>query len=468
MSGERERIRIDVLTLFPELFGPFLATSLLGRAREAGAIALEVRDLRDWATDRHRVVDDVPYGGGPGMVLKPEPLVAAIEALAGPKGAGRSARVVLMSPQGERLDQERVHELAGAEHLVLVCARYEGVDQRAIDLAVDLELSIGDYVLQGGEIPAMAVVEAVSRLVPGVLGNPASAETESFRTASLEGPQFTRPAVFARPRGARGPPLGQSRRHRALEGGACARADETPASGSAPRTRRGIPMNSVEMIERASLRRDLPPFRTGDTVRVHVRVREGDKERTQVFEGVVIRRRRGGTSASFTVRKVSYGVGVERIFPVESPSVQKIEIKSRGHVRRSRLYYLRELRGKKARLRSKLRDLSQLLSPEEMEAGTADAAAAREEEAQAEAEAAAAADAPAAEAAADDAPAAGGERGGRPRRRGGCGGGARRGRRGRPGSAGGRRGQVLAASTTRRTRLPSDARSSGRPRRART
>ncbi len=140
-------------------------------------------------------------------------------------------------------------------------------------------------------------------------------------------------------------------------------------------------MNSVEMIERASLRRDLPPFRPGDTVRVHVRVREGEKERTQIFEGVVIRRRRGGTSASFTVRKVSYGVGVERIFPIESPSVRKIEIKSRGHVRRSRLYYLRELRGKKARLRSKLRDLSQLLSPEQMEAGTADAAAAKQEEA---------------------------------------------------------------------------------------
>jgi large subunit ribosomal protein L19 len=122
-------------------------------------------------------------------------------------------------------------------------------------------------------------------------------------------------------------------------------------------------MTSLETIERASQRRDLPPFRSGDTVRVHVKVREGDKERTQIFEGVVIRRRRGGSSASFTVRKISYGVGVERIFPVDSPSVQKIEIKSRGHVRRSRLYYLRDLKGKKARLRSKLRDLSALVAP---------------------------------------------------------------------------------------------------------
>jgi large subunit ribosomal protein L19 len=124
-------------------------------------------------------------------------------------------------------------------------------------------------------------------------------------------------------------------------------------------------MNPVDIVERQIARRDLPPFRPGDTVRVHVRVREGDKERTQVFEGVVIRRRGAGASATFTVRKISYGVGVERVFPVESPTVQKIEIKSRGHVRRARLYYLRDLRGKKARLRSKLRDLSALVVPEE-------------------------------------------------------------------------------------------------------
>ena len=126
-------------------------------------------------------------------------------------------------------------------------------------------------------------------------------------------------------------------------------------------------MHPVDIVERETRRRDLPPFRPGDTVRVYVKIREGEKERTQIFEGVVIRRRRGGASATFTVRKVSYGIGVERIFPVESPAVQKIEIKSRGHVRRSRLYYLRELRGKKARLRSKLRDLSALVSEEEAE-----------------------------------------------------------------------------------------------------
>jgi large subunit ribosomal protein L19 len=141
-------------------------------------------------------------------------------------------------------------------------------------------------------------------------------------------------------------------------------------------------MKEMDALYTETQRRDLPPFRPGDTVRVHVKIREGEKERIQVFEGVVIRRRGGGSSASFTVRKVSYGVGVERIFPVESPTVTKVEIKRRGHVRRSRLYYLRELRGKKARLRSKLRDLSALVAPEVLDAesaGTADAAAVVEE-----------------------------------------------------------------------------------------
>jgi large subunit ribosomal protein L19 len=123
-------------------------------------------------------------------------------------------------------------------------------------------------------------------------------------------------------------------------------------------------MKSMDLVEQGTLRRDLPPFRPGDTVRVHVKVKEGDKERIQIYEGVVIRRRRGGASATFTVRKISYGVGVERIFPVESPIVEKVEIKSRGHVRRARLYYLRDLKGKAARLRSKVRDLSALIAPE--------------------------------------------------------------------------------------------------------
>ena len=188
--------RIDIVTIFPGLFEAFLEESLLGAARREGRVVVEAHDLRDFASGRHRVVDDAPYGGGPGMLMKPEPLVAAIESLAGPKGPGRSARVVLLSPQGASLQQAKLAELAGIERIVLVCGRYEGVDQRVVELAVDEEVSIGDYVLSGGEVPAMAIVEGLVRLIPGVLGNPESARMESFHGGMLEAPQFTRPAEF--------------------------------------------------------------------------------------------------------------------------------------------------------------------------------------------------------------------------------------------------------------------------------
>jgi tRNA (guanine37-N1)-methyltransferase len=189
-------LRIDVITIFPGLFEPFLGESMVGIAVRGGQVEVAVRDLRDYTDDRHHVVDDAPYGGGPGMVMKPEPLVRAIEAAAGPKGGGRRTHVVLMSPQGDRLDQKKLASLACRDHLVIVCGRYEGVDQRAIDLAVDEEISLGDYVLSGGEVPAMALIEGLVRLLPGVLGNPESARSESFQTGLLEGPQYTRPAAF--------------------------------------------------------------------------------------------------------------------------------------------------------------------------------------------------------------------------------------------------------------------------------
>jgi tRNA (guanine37-N1)-methyltransferase len=189
-------LKIDVVTIFPALFEPFRTTALFGAAVRDGRVELAVHDLRDWTSDRHRTVDDTPYGGGPGMVMRPEPLVAAIEELAGPKGADRKAQVLLLSPQGRRFEQELAQRWSRAPHLVLVCGRYEGVDQRAIEVAVDEEVSIGDYVLACGELPALVVIEAVTRLLPGVMGNPASAENESFQTGLLEGPQYTRPATF--------------------------------------------------------------------------------------------------------------------------------------------------------------------------------------------------------------------------------------------------------------------------------
>jgi tRNA (guanine37-N1)-methyltransferase len=207
-------LRIDVITIFPGLFEVFLRGSMVGVAIRENLIGVTVHDLREHTTDRHRTVDEPPFGGGPGMVMKPEPLVAAIEAVAGPKGPERKARVALLSPQGRRLDQKRLTELAKEEHVVLVCGRYEGIDQRAIDLAVDEEISIGDYVLSGGEVPAMVLIEGVSRLIPGVLGNPESADRESFQQQALEGPHYTRPARF---RGREVPEVLRSGDHAAVE-----------------------------------------------------------------------------------------------------------------------------------------------------------------------------------------------------------------------------------------------------------
>ena len=187
-------MQIDVLTLFPEFFAGPLDTSLLGRARETGRVRVDVHDLRTWTSDRHRTADGVPYGGGAGMVLKPEPFFAAVESLYGAVDA--RPRTVVLTPRGHLLDQLRVVELAQAPALLLLCGRYEGIDERVhVGLAHD-ELSIGDYVLAGGEAAACVLIEAVARLLPDVVGNTASIHDESHAQGLLEYPQYTRPASF--------------------------------------------------------------------------------------------------------------------------------------------------------------------------------------------------------------------------------------------------------------------------------
>ncbi len=187
-------MRFDVLTIFPAIFSAPLDETILRRARDAGLIEVRVHDLRDWATDRHRTVDDYPFGGGPGMVMKPEPLFEAVRSIQ--PLAETPATVVLMTPQGERLDQGLVEELAALPRLLLICGRYEGVDERVREHLVDREVSIGDFVVSGGELPALLLIDAVSRQVPGVLGSDASLEEESFGGGLLEYPQYTRPAEF--------------------------------------------------------------------------------------------------------------------------------------------------------------------------------------------------------------------------------------------------------------------------------
>jgi tRNA (guanine37-N1)-methyltransferase len=181
---------IEVLTLFPELFPGPLSGGVTGRGLHAGLVDLRLHNLRDYTHDRHRQVDDIPYGGGAGMVLKPEPIFEAVRARAG-KGP-----VILLTPQGELLNQGLVRELAGHDDLYLICGRYEGVDERVATDLVDREISIGDYILTGGELPAMVLIDAVSRLVAGVLGSEESPKDESFDQHLLEYPHYTRPAVF--------------------------------------------------------------------------------------------------------------------------------------------------------------------------------------------------------------------------------------------------------------------------------
>jgi tRNA (guanine37-N1)-methyltransferase len=184
-------VRVDILTIFPKIFEGPLKESLLGKGIAAGLVDVRVHDLRDFTTDRHRQVDDVPFGGGPGMVMKPEPVFAAVEAL----GPG-TKRVLLLSPAGKRLDQALVGELAEERWLVLICGRYEGVDERVVQGLPAEEISVGDYVLAGGEVAALVVLEAVARLVPGVVGREESLRQESFQDGLLEYPQYTRPQEF--------------------------------------------------------------------------------------------------------------------------------------------------------------------------------------------------------------------------------------------------------------------------------
>ncbi len=186
-------MRVDVVSIFPDVFQPVLASSMLGIAQERGLLDVRLRDLRDWAQGVNRQTDDSSYGGGPGMVMKPEPVFRAVQAIKAE--APGECTVVLMTPQGRRFDQRVAEDLAQREHLVFVCGRYEGFDERIRSLA-DMQLSIGDYVLTGGELPAMVVIDAVSRLIPGVLGHEDSTAEESFTWGLLEYPQYTRPAEW--------------------------------------------------------------------------------------------------------------------------------------------------------------------------------------------------------------------------------------------------------------------------------
>jgi tRNA (guanine37-N1)-methyltransferase len=188
-------MRIDIITLFPEVCRAPLNESMMKRAQESGALDLHIHNLRDWTSDKHHVVDDAPFGGGQGMVMKPEPIFKAVEDLKS-KIENRESKIILMSPTGRRFDQQIATEFSRESHLIIICGHYEGVDHRVIEHLVDTEISIGDYVLTNGAIAAVVFVDAIVRLLPGVLGHEQSAADDSFSGGLLEGPQYTRPSDF--------------------------------------------------------------------------------------------------------------------------------------------------------------------------------------------------------------------------------------------------------------------------------
>ena len=204
-------MQIDIISIFPEMLSDPLDLSIVGRAQDAGLVTITRHDLRDWTDDKHRTVDDAPYGGGAGMVMRPEPWFRAVESIQETTPPGR---VILLTPQGRPLTQEILADLAVVDRLVLLCGRYEGVDERVREHLVDDEISIGDYVLSGGELPAMVLVEATVRLIPGVLGSDASLDEESHQGGLLEYPHYTRPAEF---RGWRVPDILLSGNHAAID-----------------------------------------------------------------------------------------------------------------------------------------------------------------------------------------------------------------------------------------------------------
>ncbi|WP_303968776.1 tRNA (guanosine(37)-N1)-methyltransferase TrmD [Sporosarcina ureae] len=205
-------MKIDILSLFPEMFEGVLHSSIMKKAQEQQAASFQVTDFRDYATNKHRKVDDYPYGGGAGMVLKPEPLFAAVEDVTCTSDS--KPRVILMCPQGERFTQKKAEELAEAQHLVFICGHYEGYDERIREHLVTDEISLGDFVLTGGEVASMAIIDSVVRLLPDVLGNDQSAVHDSFSTGMLEHPQYTRPATF---NGLEVPPVLLSGNHAEIE-----------------------------------------------------------------------------------------------------------------------------------------------------------------------------------------------------------------------------------------------------------
>ena len=338
-------MKFDVLTLFPEMFEP-MKQSIIGKAIEKKLINLNVINIREFSKDKHKKVDDTPYGGGAGMIIRPDVVYDAYKSL-----ETNNAKVIYLSPKGQVLTQSKVEELSKLEHIVLLCGHYEGIDERVLEEIVDEEISIGDYVLTGGELPAMVLIDSVSRYVDGVLKQGSTAE-ESFSNGLLEYPQYTRPEIFL---DKKVPEVLISRspwEYSKMETREEYRNNKTKKTRIIKKG--GKMMDIIKSIEHEQMKNKIPALKVGDTVKVHVRVKEGNRERIQVFEGIIIKIQGGGVNQTFTVRRISYGVGVEKTFLIHSPVVEKVEVVRVGKARRAKLFYLRDRVGKSAKTKEQV------------------------------------------------------------------------------------------------------------------
>ena len=329
-------MNFHVLTLFPDMIRDGFQTSITGRAVEKGLLSLDTVNIRDFSVNKHNRVDDYPYGGGAGMVMQAEPVYLAYQSVA--EKFPKKPKVLYMSPQGKVFNQRMAEELAQEEEIVFLCGHYEGIDERVLEEIVDEEVSIGDYVLTGGELPALVIMDAVSRLVGGVLHNEDSAEFDSFHDNLLEYPQYSRPEVW---RDKAVPPILMSGHH--------ANVEKWRREQSLIRTLERRP----DLLENANLTKQDKKFlaKLKDTVKVYAKIKEGNRERIQVFEGTVLKKQGGSNRETFTVRKNSNGIGVEKTWPLHSPNVEKVEVVRHGKVRRAKLNYLRDRVGKAAKVK---------------------------------------------------------------------------------------------------------------------
>ncbi|KAG8283862.1 hypothetical protein J6590_007877 [Homalodisca vitripennis] len=299
------------------MFRAVMDYGVTGRAVKKGLLQVHCWNPRAFSHNRHQTVDDRPYGGGPGMLLMMQPLRDAIHEAKNHTETG--VKVIYLSPQGRKLDQQGVYELAANKKLILICGRYKGIDERLITTEIDEEWSIGDYVLSGGELAAMILIDSMTRLIPGALSHESSAVEDSFAQGLLDCPHYTRPEV-----------LYVKYRRITL-----------------------TMFNLIQHIEHEQMK-NLPAFRPGDSVEVKVWVVEGSKKRLQSFEGMIIAIRNRGLHSAFTVRKISNGEGVERVFQMHSPIIESITVKRCGFVRKAKLYYLRKRTGKAARIKERI------------------------------------------------------------------------------------------------------------------